>query len=71
MATLPTITVTDTQVQRLLNAYGSATAYKSWLREQIIAYVLATEASKRYADFAAADAATSNADRTNLEAAIT
>lgn len=41
--TLPTLTVTDAQAQRMLAAYGTTDNYKAWLRSQIIDFVKAYE----------------------------
>ncbi len=46
--TLPTITVTDAQAQRLLAAFGTADNYKKWLKIQLVRYVLNVEAQKAY-----------------------
>lgn len=43
MPTLPTLTVTDAQATRMIAAFGSAEAYRTWLKEQIIDYVVAKE----------------------------
>lgn len=44
MPTLPTLTVTQAQADRMLAAYGSVDAYKEWLRDRIVAHVLQVEA---------------------------
>lgn len=46
MPTLPTVTVTQTQADRMLAAYGSVTAYKQWLVKMIKEYVVYQEALK-------------------------
>lgn len=46
MPTLPTVTVTQTQADRMLAAYGSVAAYKQWLVKQIKEYVVYQEALK-------------------------
>ena len=43
MPTLPTITVTDAQWRRLVPVFNDGPTYKAWLREQIIAKVIAHE----------------------------
>lgn len=43
MATLPTLTVTDAQATRILTAFGTALAYKIWLRDAIVNYVIWSE----------------------------
>lgn len=40
MPTLPTLTVTDAQAQRITAAFGSVANYKAWLKSQVIEYVL-------------------------------
>ena len=44
MPTLPTLTVTQAQADRLLAAFGSQAAYKQWLKDNIIAFVVEHEA---------------------------
>ena len=44
MPTLPTLTVTDAQANRMIAAWGSTAAYKEWLKEQVIQYVIRREA---------------------------
>ena len=44
MPTLPTLTVTQAQADRMLATYGDVATYKEWLRVQIIDYVLRSEA---------------------------
>jgi hypothetical protein len=43
MPDLPTLTVTQAQADRMLAAWGSASNYKEWLKNQVIAYVVAKE----------------------------
>ena len=50
MVTLPTFDVTEVQAQRLLAAFGSVSAYKSWLRQRLIDYVIVTEQSRLAAE---------------------
>lgn len=42
--TLPTLTVTDDQAQRILAAFGSEADYLRWLTEQVNGVVLTAEA---------------------------
>lgn len=35
MPNLPTLTVTDTQMTRLLQTFGDVNGYKAWLKQQI------------------------------------
>lgn len=42
--TLPTLTVTDDQAQRILAAFGSEADYTRWLIEQVNGVVLTVEA---------------------------
>lgn len=50
MATLPTLTVSDDQVNYLLTVFGSADGYKAWLLAQIKAKIVETEMVKARAD---------------------
>lgn len=43
MPTLPTLTVTQAQADRLLAAFGSTAAYKEWLKDALIGYVIHQE----------------------------
>jgi len=43
MPTLPTLTVTQAQADRMLAAYGSQSEYTSWLKNAIIDFVIAKE----------------------------
>lgn len=43
MPTLPTITVTDAQMQRLLAVFGDAVKYRAWLVQQLKNAVIAHE----------------------------
>jgi hypothetical protein len=43
MPALPTFTVTQAQADRLIAAFGSADAYKAWLKNQIVSYVVNKE----------------------------
>lgn len=45
MPDLPTITVTDAQATRILNAFGDAATYRAWLRQSVRDYVLSKEAT--------------------------
>lgn len=40
MPTLPTLTVTQAQADRLLAAFGSVANYKEWLKQNLIQYVI-------------------------------
>lgn len=44
MPQLPTLTVTDAQATRLLAAFGTSAAYKEWLKNRLIEYVVEAEA---------------------------
>lgn len=44
--TLPTLTVTDAQAQRLLAVFGTADEYRRWLKKQLVDYVLYVEANQ-------------------------
>lgn len=46
MPTLPTVTVTQAQADRMLAAYGDVAGYKRWLVESIKTYVVEQEAKK-------------------------
>lgn len=46
MPTLPTITVTQAQADRMLAAYGDVATYKRWLADQIRQYVTQIETSR-------------------------
>lgn len=45
MPTLPTITVTQAQMDRLLATFGDATTYKVWLKQQLKNAVIQHEIS--------------------------
>jgi hypothetical protein len=47
MPTLPTLTVTQEQADRMIAAWGSAASYSEWLKQQIIDFVLNKEAVDR------------------------
>ena len=47
MPTLPTITVSDANAQRMLAAYGNEAAYVKWLTDSIVEFVLNKEAVDR------------------------
>lgn len=61
MPTLPTLTVTDTQMQRLLAVFVDGPTYKAWLKEQLIAEVIAHE-QRAIQEQAEADKETKRAD---------
>lgn len=46
MPDLPTITVTAAQASRVNAVFGSADAYRQWLRGSLRAHVLAVESSR-------------------------
>jgi hypothetical protein len=48
MPTLPTLTVTQAQADRLLAAFGTVDQYKAWLKEQLINYVVSHESQATY-----------------------
>lgn len=50
MPTLPTLTVTQPQADRLLAVFGSVDAYKAWLLTQLKAKVMEAELAKAKAD---------------------
>ena len=66
MPTLPTITVTDAQAQRMLAAYGSVDNYKKWLTKQIIEFVIRTEQFAIQQEAAQEQAALANTLRQSL-----
>lgn len=47
MATLPTLTVTTEQADRLLAVFGSPDRYKEWLKQTVIAYVISQEVEQQ------------------------
>ena len=47
MPTLPTLTVTQAQADRMLASFGSQQAYLDWLKNNIIEFVLNKEAVER------------------------
>lgn len=50
MPTLPTITVTDAQAQRILATFGTATRYRNWLRRMLVAEVTTYESAQLATD---------------------
>lgn len=66
MPTLPTITVSDANAQRMLAAYGSEAAYITWLQNSIIDFVLNKEAVERQRVWMEQENAKRAADRTAL-----
>lgn len=44
MPTLPTLTVTQAQLDRLVAVFGDAPSYKEWLRTELVKYVTEKEA---------------------------
>lgn len=46
MPDLPTLTVSQAQATRLLEAFGTTAQYKDWLKTQITAHVLQYENAK-------------------------
>jgi hypothetical protein len=47
---LPTLTVTDSQADRILAAFDDQGAYLAWLRKQLVEYVVNVELSRMQAD---------------------
>jgi hypothetical protein len=43
MPTLPTLTVTQVQADKIMAAFGTPAAYKAWLQEQVVQYVIQNE----------------------------
>lgn len=68
MPILPTLTVTDTQAQRLLAAFGSVENHKAWLKEALIARVVEHEA--RQAEQNAAIAREANRAKLSTEISL-
>jgi len=74
MPTLPTLTVTQAQADRMLAAYGvpgetqaqTIDRYKAWLTKQITDFVIAYEDSQDVAAFLAAKATKADQTRTDL-----
>lgn len=66
MPTLPTLTVTDAQANRMLAAWGSTGEYTNWLQDQIIEYVLRYEKRQRLANFDAQEKVAEQEARTSL-----
>lgn len=66
MPTLPTLTVTQEQADRMLAAYGSTTAYTDWLKNEIIDFVLNKEAVERQKAWMVQEEAKRVADRAAL-----
>lgn len=56
MPTLPTLTVTQAQADRILAAFGDANAYKAWLKDRIVDFVATKEAQTRLDQFLADEA---------------
>lgn len=50
MRDLPTLTVTDSQAGRILDAFEDRAAYLAWLRKQLVEYVINVEQSRMQAD---------------------
>lgn len=46
MPDLPTITVTNAQMQRLMAVFGDGPAYKQWLKQQLKNVVISAELQK-------------------------
>lgn len=46
MPDLPTLTVTQAQADRILATFGTAAAYRDWLRARVIDAVMAFESRK-------------------------
>lgn len=67
MPDLPTFTVSDTQAQRILNAFGSVQNYKDWLSENIKSYVFHHERRQIMNQVDAEVTAKQNDIETNLD----
>lgn len=46
MPDLPTLTVTQAQADRMIAAWGTAAAYRQWLRSKIVEYVIDYETTQ-------------------------
>lgn len=66
MPDLPTLTVTQTQADRMIAAWGSAAAYRAWLKEQIIAFVINYETEQTDAVYNAERESARNQARLDL-----
>lgn len=44
MPSLPTLTVTQAQLDRATTAFGDAATYKAWLKARVVEYVVQAEA---------------------------
>lgn len=66
MPTLPTLTVTQEQADRMLAAWGSAAKYTDWLKQEIIEFVLNKEAMDRWSSYNQQEEAKRAADRAAL-----
>lgn len=66
MPTLPTITVTQAQADRMIAAFGSSAEYTKWLKENIVEFVLNKEAVDRQRTWMEQETAKREADRTAL-----
>lgn len=53
MPALPTLNVSDAQAQRITKAFGSVSAYKEWLKGQIIDFVINNEEQALMAQYVA------------------
>jgi len=63
MPALPTLTVSQAQADRLLAAFGSVAAYKQWLKDSLVQYVIDAENVSKF-DAVRQDQAASEADLT-------
>lgn len=66
MPTLPTLTVTQAQADRLIAVFGSVDAYKIWLKQTLVEYVVRVESSKAMRDFTLAQEQTDSQKRAQL-----
>lgn len=67
MTDLPTISVTDEQAARLLAAFGTVDAYRTWLRARLVDYVLDQEQKRMAAEALAEQRAALDALRAELQ----
>lgn len=67
MPDLPTITVTAEQASRMLAAYGDTATYRTWLRRQVVEYVVAAEQNRMQGESLEAQRAATAATRAQLD----
>lgn len=63
---LPTISIRDEHADRVIAAFGDVTAYKAWLREQVVSYVVGVEQRAMQAEALEQQRAAAAALRTEL-----